>query len=69
MHCDEFCGYEMKGLVLTDKDLMPRKKTGTSVATNPISNKFKGLCMNCDNSDDCTYPKSESGVWHCEEYK
>ena len=29
---------------------------------------FMGLCMNCDLRDSCTLPRSESGVWHCEEY-
>ncbi len=69
MHCDEFCGYEMRGLALTEKDLVPKRKIATSTAASPISGKFKGLCMNCDNLDGCTYPKSESGIWHCEEYK
>lgn len=69
MHCDEFSGYAMKGLVLTDRDLMPTKKTKATVAAKPLSTKFKGLCMNCDHNEDCTYPKSESGVWHCEEYR
>lgn len=27
-----------------------------------------GLCMNCDSRTDCTLPKAEAGVWHCEEY-
>jgi hypothetical protein len=69
MHCDEFSGYEMKGLVLTEQDLMPAKKTKETAAIKPISSEFKGLCMNCDHNEDCTYPKSESGVWHCEEYR
>lgn len=28
----------------------------------------KGLCVNCMNRDACLLPKSEGGVWHCEEY-
>jgi hypothetical protein len=31
--------------------------------------KFKGLCVNCEHRYECTFPKSESGVWHCEEYE
>ena len=27
-----------------------------------------GLCSNCDHRVDCTFPKNEGGVWHCEEY-
>ena len=30
--------------------------------------RMKGLCMNCDHRDTCTFPKPEGGVWHCEEY-
>jgi hypothetical protein len=26
------------------------------------------LCINCANRFDCLLPKSEGGVWHCEEY-
>ena len=33
------------------------------------SNKYKGLCKDCKNRKTCTYPKSEGGVWHCEEYQ
>lgn len=31
--------------------------------------EYKGLCENCENRDECTYPKPEGGVWHCEEYR
>jgi hypothetical protein len=33
------------------------------------SNKFIGLCSNCDNRRTCVFPKPEGGVWHCEEYR
>lgn len=33
------------------------------------SERFKGLCMNCDNRFDCLLPRPEGGVWHCEEYR
>ena len=29
---------------------------------------LKGLCVNCENRETCTFPKPEEGVWHCEEY-
>lgn len=29
---------------------------------------FVGLCANCANRETCLIPKSEGGVWHCEEY-
>lgn len=28
-----------------------------------------GLCKLCENREECTFPKPEGGVWHCEEYK
>jgi hypothetical protein len=31
--------------------------------------KLKGLCKDCENRRTCTFPKSEGGVWHCEEYQ
>ena len=30
--------------------------------------EFRGLCSNCANRQTCLLPKSEGGVWHCEEY-
>jgi hypothetical protein len=30
--------------------------------------EYKGLCANCVHRDSCLLPKSEGGVWHCEEY-
>lgn len=33
------------------------------------STEFKGLCVNCAHRDDCRLPRSEGGVWHCEEYE
>ncbi|MHC4608385.1 MAG: hypothetical protein ACYTAF_15855 [Planctomycetota bacterium] len=29
---------------------------------------LKGLCINCENRKGCKLPKTEGGVWHCEEY-
>jgi hypothetical protein len=39
-------------------------------STNPYSGSGNrlGLCSNCDHRVDCTLPKNEGGVWHCEEY-
>ncbi|MFP4460275.1 MAG: hypothetical protein ACLFSQ_11895 [Candidatus Zixiibacteriota bacterium] len=35
----------------------------------PGKKNLKGLCLNCANAATCTYPKPETGVWHCEEYR
>jgi len=31
--------------------------------------KYRGLCVNCENRETCTYPKAKGGVWHCDEYE
>lgn len=39
--------------------------------SNPIDTgvvKFKGLCINCENRNDCPRSRVEGGIWHCEEY-
>ena len=60
MHCDEFDGHEGPKTIVT-----PRIVT----VINDEKAEFKGLCRNCENRNGCTYPKSEAGVWHCDEYR
>ncbi|MCX7732060.1 MAG: hypothetical protein N2248_02725 [candidate division WOR-3 bacterium] len=31
--------------------------------------EFKGLCVNCENRNDCMIRNRDIGVWHCEEYR
>lgn len=38
-------------------------------ASGARADGFKGLCINCDNRHDCRLPRSDYGVWHCEEYR
>ena len=35
---------------------------------DPDEERPRGLCVNCENREDCTFPKPPGGVWHCEEY-
>ena len=50
-------------------------KEEKSAASAPVdaedkdSDKFIGLCSNCDIRITCTFPKPEGGIWHCEEYQ
>ena len=37
--------------------------------TAPLASELPGLCRNCARLVDCTYPKPEGGVWHCDEYE
>ncbi|MGB2866669.1 MAG: hypothetical protein WBC05_25285 [Sedimentisphaerales bacterium] len=38
-------------------------------AVDKDSTGFVGLCSDCEGRQTCTFPKSEGGVWHCEEYR
>jgi hypothetical protein len=33
------------------------------------SGRLTGLCIDCEGRKNCSFPKSEGGVWHCEEYR
>ena len=41
----------------------------SSAAKDKDSTEFIGLCSDCEGRKTCTFPKSEGGVWHCEEYR
>ncbi|MHC4395283.1 MAG: hypothetical protein ACYS1A_06470 [Planctomycetota bacterium] len=67
LYCEEF-----------EIDICPSVETTReekSAASAPVdaededSDKFIGLCSNCDNCRTCVFPKPEGGVWHCEEYQ
>lgn len=68
LFCDEFEGYE---------DFQPQPVRIIS-SSRPVSRDTKdqednslpllGLCRICERRHECTYPKPEGGVWHCEEY-
>lgn len=66
LQCEEFEGYEPIQRWATGGDISPRQ---VSAAKQEDSVKYKGLCVNCENREHCTFPKPESGVWRCEEYE
>ncbi|MFP4498412.1 MAG: hypothetical protein ACLFQV_09405 [Vulcanimicrobiota bacterium] len=35
---------------------------------NINAGEYLGICENCANLEQCTFPKPESGVWSCDEY-
>lgn len=39
------------------------ERAGGSASATP------GLCRTCARWSDCTYPKPEGGVWHCDEHE
>lgn len=66
-YCEEFDDYQppaeksAKTSAITDL----AEESEMAEDTSP---RFKGLCCNCENRETCVIPKSEGGVWHCEEY-
>jgi len=62
-----------------EEDISPRKrKKGDSPfgagsagprAEGEAGRTALGLCSNCEHRKECSFPKPESGVWHCEEYR
>ncbi|MCD4733849.1 hypothetical protein K8R78_06385 [bacterium] len=52
-----------------DGEVKTESKVAKPVATKPVLNEAKGLCRTCESFATCVFPKSEAGVWHCEEYK
>ena len=62
-YCELFNDY-----VPVAEDKFKTKTTVESKTEKKEETKFKGLCVNCQNRNTCTYPKPESGIWHCEDY-
>jgi len=67
LQCEEF-EVETKEAESANLHIVPdATKTRHSDAGN--EERPLGLCANCAHRDTCTFPKSEGGVWHCEEYE
>lgn len=66
--CEEFNGSrqnsvaEKPNLSAVAENVDVKPKAGKST-------ELKGLCINCEIRDTCTFPKAEGGIWHCEEYR
>ncbi len=68
LQCDEFEGYEPVSSKLPRKQ-KARKEEKRKTSKTKEGTKLLGLCANCAKRDTCTFPKSEGGVWYCEEYE
>lgn len=66
LECGEFEGFP------SVPSSFPKENTPTDDVSKGKARervKFRGLCKDCENRRTCTFPKSEGGVWHCEEYR
>jgi hypothetical protein len=65
-YCEEF-------EIQTPVPIIPLEKEQPSAAgpaaIDKDSDRLVGLCFDCEARHTCTFPKSEGGVWHCEEYR
>jgi len=62
LFCEEFDCYESH----PKEDIKLKKPDGPK---QKVIIPYVGLCRNCDNRKICKKPKSDSGIWFCEEYK
>ncbi|OPZ52295.1 MAG: hypothetical protein BWY90_01180 [Deltaproteobacteria bacterium ADurb.BinA014] len=60
-HCEEYETACLPAAVRSPEQPSERFKQAPS--------KILGLCSNCAQYPVCSFPKPESGVWHCEEYR
>lgn len=67
MHCEQFDDREASPARAVVEEKSPIRDS-YSAADGPTS-QFNGLCGDCENCEDCGFPKPEGGVWHCEEYR
>lgn len=58
-HCEEFEG---ETIAVTTAAPAPAPAAART-------SELRGLCRNCQHAESCTFPKSEAGVWFCEEYE
>jgi len=61
-YCEEFDDYQPA----KPKAVKRERKSATAKRGSVI---FQGLCVNCENNQICAIPKTEGGIWHCEEYR
>jgi hypothetical protein len=64
--CEEFTGYGGSPERVSFEGSSP-SRTGFIAQERDLGPGI-GLCKNCANRETCNFPKSEGGVWRCEEY-
>ena len=70
LQCDEFDGITRPPeQVVKMKEKPPANRFSETVSDVQGRSNSTGLCAYCDGLKNCTYPKPEGGVWHCEEYR
>jgi len=67
--CEEFALPEEAGPALAADRCQTRPAAlPLPAAQGSATTPLLGLCVNCNQLAQCTYPRPEGGVWSCEEY-
>ncbi len=66
-YCEEF-EIEMTPQMHTAGSENQHSQTPETADLNGTT-KLIGLCFDCENRQNCIFPKPEGGVWHCQEYR
>jgi hypothetical protein len=70
--CSEFTGHQPILFKATDYNMESALDSWTrenKSQQDPNAKTIRGLCATCIGVDSCTFPKCETGVWNCDEYK
>lgn len=68
MFCEEFDGAARAAATVTMMERTPLAARDQRICDSEHSSKHRGLCRTCEHREGCTFPKSEGGVWQCEEF-
>ncbi len=70
LQCEEYvCSPTRMEKNVAKERYLPTDSEVKSITDEEKLGKYRGLCVNCDMRETCTYPKGEGGVWHCENYQ
>jgi hypothetical protein len=69
VHCEQFETESARArpVVVADIEVAAMLLAGRAAETENA--RQMGLCVNCDDRNDCARPRPAGGVWHCEEYR
>jgi len=67
VYCEQFDDFEPVPKSNVHPKPMPEVKGASYSESEEF--QFKGLCINCDHRETCSFARQEGGVWHCEEYR
>lgn len=68
MFCEEFDGVVRATTPVAMTERLPPAVRDRRIDATEHSSKYRGLCRTCEHHEGCTFPRTEGGVWQCEEF-